>query len=92
MKKYIIPTIIGLSLALFAVAQSLNEVLWRPMPERSVTVNAARNNAISNLWNFVEAQKTNTRLNYIVLRKVAGSNVWTMDAGEDVVVKLVEVP
>ena len=92
MKKLIIPTILLLAVALVALGQSLNEISWRQMPERSVTVNAARNNALSNLWVFVDAQATNTRLNYLVIRKVIGSNVWTLDAGEDKVVKLVEVP
>ena len=91
MKKLIIPTIIGLSLALFALAQNLNEAIWKQMPERSITVNAARNNAVSNLWIAVDAQATNTRLNYLVIRR-ANQTQWTIDAGEDKFVKLVEVP
>lgn len=90
MKKLIIQTIIGLSLALFAVAQSLNEAVWKQMPERSVTMGAARVNSVSNLWTAVENQATNTRLNYLVIRR--SGDTFTLDAGEDKYVRLVEVP
>ena len=91
MKKLILPTILLLAVALFAIGQNLNEVIWKQMPERSITLNAARNNAISNLWIFVDLQATNTRLNYLVARRV-NATTWTLDAGEDKVVKLIEVP
>lgn len=91
MKKLIIPTVLLLGVAIFAIAQNLNEVAWRAMPERNLTLNDNRTATVSNLWEQVENQATNTRLNYLVIRRPSES-VFTLDAGEDKVVKLVEVP
>lgn len=92
MKKYLIPTLIlTLATTLWLVAQNLDEPGWKTMPERSLPVTGARLTTISNLWNAVENQNTNTRLNYLVVRKTSDTT-WSLSAGEDKVVKLVEVP
>ena len=92
MKKYFIPTlIVTIATTLWLVAQNLDEPQWKAMPERALSVTGNRLTSISNLWITVENQATNTRLNYLVVRRTSAT-AWTLDAGEDKFVKLVEVP
>ena len=88
--KLLLPIIAVSSVALFALAQNLNEPFWKAMPERPVTMGAPRITSVSNLWMQVENQATNTRLNYLVIRR--SGNTFTLDAGEDKYVQQVEVP